>query len=61
MCRIATPLFGSVAVGLLGGVIDSLLGPLGWGLAVLSVSGPAYRVTVPVCITVAALRKKYAS
>ncbi len=39
-----------------------LTGPIGWvitsALASINLAGPAYRVTVPACFVVAALRKK---
>ena len=54
------PVLGSSAMSfIIGRSAGWLLGPLGWGLAILSVSGPAYRVTIPACATVALLRKKY--
>ncbi len=43
-------------------ILGVLVGPIGWAItgALVSVSlaGPAYRVTVPACFVVAALRKK---
>ncbi|MBQ2761864.1 MAG: DUF3944 domain-containing protein [Mailhella sp.] len=54
------PLLGNTALAfVIGRGAGWLLGPLGWGLTVLSIAGPAYRVTVPACATVALLRKKY--
>jgi uncharacterized protein YaaW (UPF0174 family) len=40
-----------------------LAGPIGWAITALwtaiDVAGPAYRVTIPACLIVATLRKKY--
>lgn len=42
----------------IGGYFAFLIGPLGLGLFGLNLSGPAYRITIPACLSVARLRIK---
>lgn len=55
---------GSLGWGIGLGIGRALLGPIGWGTILAQplawIAGPAYRVTVPVIIQIAALRKKLA-
>ncbi len=54
-----TAVAGKVALKKISGI---LAGPIGWAitgvLVSINLAGPAYRVTVPACFVVAALRRK---
>lgn len=56
----ATGLIGeSLAIFLGGRLLTGAFLPLFFGTTILQFAGPAFRVTLPACVLIAALRKKY--